>query len=118
MFAPDEKPDEITIPDVGEYTKSELLAMEKEVLGIYASGHPLDEYEGLLNKNVTCTTADFIPDDETGMPKVNDDERVIVGGMIAECSVKTHAKGRIWLFLNWKTGSEPLRLLFSKSIQG
>lgn len=50
MFAPDEKPDEITIPDVGEYTKSELLAMEKEVLGIYASGHPLDEYEGLLNK--------------------------------------------------------------------
>lgn len=48
MFAPDEKPDEITIPDVGEYTKSELLAMEKEVLGIYASGHPLDEYEGLL----------------------------------------------------------------------
>lgn len=99
MFAPDEKPDEITIPDVGEYTKSELLAMEKEVLGIYASGHPLDEYEGLLNKNVTCTTADFIPDDETGMPKVNDDERVIVGGVIAECSVKNTRQGQNMAFL-------------------
>ena len=99
MFAPDEKPDEITIPDVGEYTKSELLAMEKEVLGIYASGHPLDEYEGLLNKNITCTTADFIPDDETGMPKVNDDERVIVGGMIAECSVKNTRQGQNMAFL-------------------
>ena len=99
MFAPDEKPDEITIPDVGEYTKSELLAMEKEVLGIYASGHPLDEYEGLLNKNITCTTADFIPDDETGMPKVNDDERVIVGGVIAECSVKNTRQGQNMAFL-------------------
>lgn len=69
------------------------------MLGIYASGHPLDEYEGLLNKNITCTTADFIPDDETGMPKVNDDERVIVGGMIAECSVKNTRQGQNMAFL-------------------
>ena len=36
---------EIKLPDVGEYSKENLLAFEKEVLGVYLSGHPLQEYE-------------------------------------------------------------------------
>jgi DNA polymerase III subunit alpha len=56
----EEKEDfEIRLPDVGEYTKDIMLAFEKEVLGIYVSGHPLQEYEALWRKHITSTTVDF-----------------------------------------------------------
>mgnify|MGYP007025230114 CR=1 FL=1 len=41
---------EIKMPDVGEYSKEMLLGFEKEVLGIYISGHPMEEYIGLWNR--------------------------------------------------------------------
>ena len=51
---------DIKMPDVGEYTKGMLLSFEKEVLGIYISGHPLEEYEELWKKHITNTTNDFL----------------------------------------------------------
>ena len=57
-------------PEVGEYSKEELLAFEKEVLGIYISGHPLEVYEAAMRKNVTKTTLDFLVDEEAGACKV------------------------------------------------
>ena len=56
---------QVSFPDVGEYSKEELLAFEKDILGVYISGHPLDDYEGLWRKNITATSADFIVDEET-----------------------------------------------------
>ena len=94
MFAPDEKPAEITVPDVGEFTKDELLAMEKEVLGIYASGHPIDEYKDLWTKNITNMTSDFEIDEETGSSKVEDAARVVVGGIISDFKVIMTKKGQ------------------------
>lgn len=82
---------EIRLPDVGEYTKENLLAFEKEVLGIYISGHPLEEYENLWKKNISATTLDFQPDEETGRTRVHDGAREIVGGMITDKTVK-HTK--------------------------
>ena len=55
---------EIKMPGVPEYGKKELLAFEKEVLGIYVSGHPLDEYIDMWNKYTTARTSDFEPEDE------------------------------------------------------
>ena len=63
---------QIRLPDVGEYSRENLLAFEKEVLGIYISGHPLEEYEDRWKKVITATTADFQPDEETGRTKVRD----------------------------------------------
>ena len=57
---------QIQMPEVGEYTKENLLAFEKEVLGIYISGHPLEEYEEKWKKVISATTMDFQPDEETG----------------------------------------------------
>lgn len=73
---------EIKLPDVGEYSKENLLAFEKEVLGVYLSGHPLQEYEDKWRKSISATTLDFQPDEETGRAKVHDGTREIVGGMI------------------------------------
>ena len=99
MFAPEEKPAEISIPKVGEYNKGELLSYEKEVLGIYVSGHPLDEYDGLMTKNITNMTLDFAIDEETGMARVKDDDKVIVGGIIAAKNVKITKKGQNMAFI-------------------
>ncbi len=82
---------EIKLPDVGEYARENKLAFEKEVLGIYISGHPLDDYEEMWKKNISATTLDFQPDEESGRSKVHDGARETVGGMITDKTVK-HTK--------------------------
>ena len=94
MFEPEDKPDEIIVPDVPEYSRDEVLVMEKEVLGVYISGHPLDEYKALWEKNITNMCSDFERDDETGQAKVNDAEKVIAGGIISGIKVKMTRNGK------------------------
>ncbi len=79
---------EISLPNVGEYDKETLLGFEKEVLGVYISGHPLEEYESRWRKNITAVTSDFLLDEETNETKVKDGETVLVGGMITEKTIK------------------------------
>lgn len=96
----EEKEDfEIRLPDVGEYTKDIMLAFEKEVLGIYVSGHPLQEYEALWRKHITSTTVDFTLDEETGEAKVHDGESVVVGGLIADKKIKYTRNDKVMAFL-------------------
>ena len=90
---------EIKLPDVGEYTKENLLAFEKEVLGIYISGHPLEEDEEKWRKSISATTADFQPDEETGTTKVHDGAKEIIGGMITDKTVKNTRNNQMMAFL-------------------
>lgn len=77
------------LPDIPEYQPRERLAMEKEVLGIYVSGHPLAEYESTLRRKISHTSLDFMPvQDEEDRLQVEDETKVIVGGMAASISVK------------------------------
>ena len=94
-----EHANEIQYPDVAEYDKEELLAFEKETLSIYISGHPLEDYTGLLEKNCTRNSIDFIADEDTGMTKVYDGENVIIGGMITNKSVKITRKNTTMAFI-------------------
>ena len=91
---------DIRMPDVGEYSKEMLLAFEKEVLGIYLSGHPLEEFRELWEKNITNTTNDFVLDEDTGNVAVADQEKVIVGGMIADKTIKYTKNDKVMAFLN------------------
>ncbi|HIX28163.1 MAG TPA: DNA polymerase III subunit alpha [Candidatus Blautia stercoravium] len=90
---------EIRMPDVEEYPKEAKLAFEKEVLGIYVSGHPLEEYEEKWRKNISAVTADFQPDEETGNPRVTDGAKVIVGGMITDKTIKYTKTNKVMAFL-------------------
>ena len=90
---------EIRMPDVEEYPKEAKLAFEKEVLGVYISGHPLEEYTERWKKNITAVTADFQPDEETGMPKVRDGARAVVGGMITAKTIKYTKNNKVMAFL-------------------
>ena len=95
----DKKDFEIRMPNVGEYDKEMVLAFEKEVLGIYLSGHPLEGYRGIMDKMISAKTTDFQPDEESGIPKVYDGQKVIIGGMITERTIKYTTNNKVMAFL-------------------
>ena len=89
---------ELKLPDVGEYPKEELLAFEKEVLGVYISGHPLEAYEEKWRKNISAVTSDFMLDEETGATKVRDGEKVVIGGMVIAKTIKYTKTNQVMAF--------------------
>ena len=90
---------QITMPNVPEYPKEQILAFEKETLGIYVSGHPMDAYESMWRKNITATTADFVVDEETDQAAVVDNSIVTIGGMVAGKVVKTTRQNQMMAFV-------------------
>lgn len=90
---------EVRFSDVGEYEKEELLNFEKEVLGVYVSGHPMEAHYEKWKKNVTAVTSDFNVDDETGAARVRDGQNVIVGGMVSGLTVKTTKNNQMMGFV-------------------
>ncbi len=95
----DKKDFEVRMPDLDEYDKDMVLAFEKEVLGIYLSGHPLERYRAVMEKSITAKTSDFQQDEATGMPKVYDGQKVIIGGMITDKTIKYTKNNKIMAFL-------------------
>ena len=91
---------DIRLPDVGEYTKEMLLAFEKEVLGIYLSGHPLEAYQELWRKYITNTTNDFALDEESGTVSIEDQSNAVIGGMIADKTIKYTKNDKVMAFIN------------------
>ena len=100
-FAGEEEKEQfqITMPDVPEFPKEELLAFEKEILGVYISGHPMDEYLETWKNSITAKTIDFMVDEETGRAAQEDGARVTIGGMITGKVVKTTKTGKMMAFV-------------------
>ena len=90
---------QITMPKVPEFPKGELLAFEKETLGIYVSGHPMDEYLETWKNSITAKTTDFMVDEETGRAVVEDGVRATIGGMITARTVKLTKNGQQMAFV-------------------
>ena len=90
---------QIQLPNVGEYAKETKLAFEKEVLGVYISGHPLEEYEKQWHKSISATTLDFQLDEESGHSKVHDGAREIIGGFITEKTMKSTKTNQMMAFV-------------------
>lgn len=90
---------DIRMPEVGEYTEEMKLAFEKEVLGIYLSGHPLESYQELWQKYITNNTNDFALEEESNTVRVADQSTAIVGGMISNKTVKYTKTNQVMAFL-------------------
>lgn len=115
----EEKADfEIKMPDVGEYPKETYLGFEKEVLGVYISGHPLEEYQEKWRKNITRLTTDFQIEEESGQTRVKDGETAMVGGMIVDKSIKYTRQNQTMAFLTLEDLVGTLEIvIFPKSYQ-
>ncbi len=90
---------DVQLPDIGEYPKEMILGFEKEVLGIYVSGHPLEEVQDLWDKAKTNTTADFALDEESGATVVKDNATSVIGGIITDKKIKYTRNDKIMAFL-------------------
>ena len=90
---------EVRFPNVEEYSKEIKLGFEKEVLGIYLSGHPLEEYEEKWRKNISAVTADFLLDEETNAVKIKDNQSVVIGGIITEKTIKYTKQNKAMAFI-------------------
>ena len=99
MQPEDKKAFEITLPDVGEYSRETKLAFEKEVLGVYLSGHPLEDYEDIWKSRIDATSADFALDEETGASRVPGDARRTIGGMIVSKTIKYTKNNQVMAFI-------------------
>ena len=93
---------EIKLPNVGEYEKELLLSFEKEVLGFYVSGHPMQEYQSVWEKRITAKTSDFYLDEETGTTHVEDNSKVVIGGMIVDKKSNIPKTTKLWHFSLWR----------------
>ncbi len=120
LMSEDEQRHEMPMPKAGEYDKGQLLAYEKEVLGFYVSGHPLEEYTELLKKNTNARARDFYQEysegeDEKGpmweAPRVRDGAYVTLGGMIASKAVKTTKQNRLMAILTLEDLSGTVEVL-------
>ena len=87
------------LPNIQNFDKAHLLAMEKEMMGVYLSGHPLDKYRDLIDENITANTAEifdsnlsgdgeneseFIEERSSGSNRFNDGDTVIMAGMVGD----------------------------------
>ncbi len=100
-FADDSEREELEtkLPDVGEYDKEMILGFEKEVLGVYISGHPLEDYLDIMEKNITRDTSEFNVADGEEIPRVRDNENAVIGGMIVDKVVKTTRTNSVMAFV-------------------
>lgn len=99
MGEEDKREYEVHLPNVGEFDQEQRLAFEKEVLGIYISGHPLEKYEALWRRKITNVTTDFELDEETGSARVADGTKAVIGGMITSKTVKYTKTNKTMAFL-------------------
>lgn len=99
MGEEDKKEYEIKLPDVDEYEKEVKLSFEKEVLGVYISGHPLEDYEAQWRRGISAVTSDFLSDEESGMPRIEDESKQIVGGIITDVTIKYTRNNKTMAFI-------------------
>lgn len=89
----------LSLPQASEFDKETLLSFEKELMGVYVSGHPLDDYIDLIGKNATAKASDFAVDEETGLSTIKDGADVVLGGMITAVTIKYTKTNQTMAFL-------------------
>ena len=87
------------LPNVEEFDRETLLMKEKEILGIYVSGHPLEEYMDLLEANVTAKSSEFILEEDASVAAIEDEKEVVIGGMLTEVKIHYTKKNQTMAFV-------------------
>lgn len=87
------------MPDVGEFSKDELLSFEKEATGLYLSGHPIDSYMPAFKRTVTAWSKDYVPEESTGSCKYSDGTELTSGGIVVDKKLKITKNGRQMAFV-------------------
>ena len=86
-------------PDIEDFDKQRLLNMEKELLGIYVTGNPLDEYEDVILKTATFFSSQKIIDENTDQNRFYDGKGVTCAGLIRQITKKVTKNNNMMAFV-------------------
>lgn len=86
-------------PNIEEYPKSDLLAMEKEMTGLYFSGHPMKKYEEIESQVKACKISEILRSDEEFGSRFKDNSEVRILGMVSDIQTKTTKNNSVMCFV-------------------
>ena len=115
---------EVNYPNINEFSKNNLLAMEKEMTGMYLTGHPLDEYVQSLKMYTSISVDKIYKSQQAHLEGVDDDEysihdedKVILGGIISEVNQKVTRSNTIMAFIKLEDLSGSIEVIvFPKTL--
>ena len=113
----EQKPPELRVEPIEEYSRQELMAMEKETTGLYLTGHPMDEYRALARQCRAAPIGSILADfaQEGGPTTYRDEQRVTLAGVVASARTKTTRSNTLmaYVVLEDDTGSMEM-LVFAR----
>ena len=110
----DEGPSKMEIPHKEEYSRAELMAMEKETTGIYLSGHPMDDYRKLLKNTHVLPIGDLMDEEK----HFQDDQIVSVAGIIQTVKTKTTRNNSVMAYVTMEDDTASIEMLAFASVLG
>ena len=112
MLDEDEPAARIDIPRREEFSKAELMAMEKETTGIYLSGHPMDDYRKFLQNTHVLPIGELMEEDS----RFQDDQIVSVAGIIQTVKTKTTRNNSIMAYVTLEDDTAAIEMLAFSSV--
>ena len=105
--------EQIPLPDIPEYTASDLMRMERETTGLYLSGHPMDEYRALAKKQGAVRIGDILAgvSGEGGEKRFRDEQYVTIAGVVSAYKTKTTRNNTLMAYITLGDDSGDIELL-------
>ncbi len=108
---------EVVLPDIPEYSPGQLMSMEKEITGLYLSGHPMDEYREQVRQKKAIPIGTLMADGQEGERRFADGQRVTVAGVVDSVKTKTTKNNSLMAYVTLEDASGTMELLaFSRTL--
>ena len=111
---------EVPLPDVDEFSRTDLMAMERETTGLYLTGHPMDEYRDVVRRvrsaSIGAINADFAA--EGGPQNYHDDQRVKLAAVVTAVKTKTTRNNSLMAYVQIEDDTGGMEMLvFAKALE-
>ena len=111
---------EVALPDIPEFDRHKLMAMEKETTGLYLSGHPMDEYREAARRARAVPMGSILADfaKESGPETYRDEQRLTLAGIVAAYKTKTTKNNALMAYVTLEDDTGALELLvFARTLE-
>lgn len=101
------------MPNIAEFSRHELMTMEKETTGLYLTGHPMDDYRELVRQHGAVSIGAIMNDfgQETGPIRFRDEQKVTVAGVVSAYKTKTTRNNTLMAYVTLEDDSGSMELL-------
>ena len=102
----------LPLPDIPEFTKQELMAMERETTGLYLSGHPMDEYRDLARRAGAVSIGAVLSDFAEGQPqRFRDNQEITLAGVVASSKTRTTRNNSLMSYITLEDDTGMMELI-------